>query len=149
MWIRGLAIEGKQPAKLQAAVIWQADRHEDCKGIWEARWCSNFCMSIQQQADILHPLLLWQKCTGLSAIGTWALLICSQCDISPYIHNYSPLKKKKRAPPCALAARLVGLLKMLCGLTFHFALPETPSLNPGIFKIFHGSVAGLGKAAKA
>lgn len=104
--------------------------HEGCKAIWEARRCSNFCESLQQQADILHSLLLWQKYTGLSASRTWALLICSQRNISSYIHNYSPSEDSTVCPGCP-TGRLAGflsasLLKMLYDLTFHVALPKTP-----------------------
>lgn len=130
LWIRGLEMGGEQLAKLQVAVIWGEDSHEGCKAIWEARRCSKFCESLQQQADILHSLLLWQKYTGLSARRTWPLLICSQRNISSYIHNYSPSEDSTMCPVCP-TGRLAGflsasLLKMLYGLTFHVALPMTP-----------------------
>lgn len=59
----------------------------------------------------------------------------------------------QRTPLCALTARLAGflsasLLRMLCGLTFHLALPKelgAPSFNPGIFKYFMVQSQGWGR----
>lgn len=128
---------GEQPAKLQAAVIWEEDRHEDCKGIWEARLCSNFCMSLQQQADILHSLLLWQKYSGLSASRTWALLICSQRNISSYIHNYSPSEDSIVWPGCPTGWLSIRLLvkDALWSHISRWTAKDPPLLTPAFSNI--------------
>lgn len=39
LWIRGLEMGEKDPAKHQATAIWERDGPQDCKGIWETRQC--------------------------------------------------------------------------------------------------------------
>lgn len=88
-----------QPAKIQAAVIRGRISMKVVRLSGKPAG-SNFFESLQQQADILHSLLLWQKYASLSASRSRALLICSKCNISSYIHNYSPSQDSTVCPGC-------------------------------------------------
>lgn len=87
-------------------------------------------------------------------LRTWLLLICPLHNIF-YIHNYSPSEYSIVLRSCPVGRRAwflsTSLLKMLHGLAFHDALPKSPParFQPRHFRIFHGSVARLGKAAPA